>query len=83
MENPIQKFRQNFNAFEKPGTLPEKLKTLTSSKSHKVEYFLQKFCISFLRIDVYKRVFEIFIFCFYLELFLKIKKCLVSTHSQN
>ena len=37
MRNPIQKF-----VFEKPGILSEKLKTLSSSNYHRVEYFLLK-----------------------------------------
>ena len=36
MQNPIQKFRQSSNVFEKPGILSEKLKTLTSSNYHGV-----------------------------------------------
>ena len=39
MENPMKKFRQNSIVFEKPGTLSEKLKTLTSSNYHRVKYF--------------------------------------------
>ena len=31
MQNPIQKFRQSSVVFEKPGSLSENLKTLTSS----------------------------------------------------
>ena len=37
MENPKQKFRQNFIVFEKPGILSEKLKTLPSSNQYRVE----------------------------------------------
>ena len=40
MQNTMQKFRQSPTAFEKPGILPEKLRTLTSSNNHRVEYFL-------------------------------------------
>ena len=40
----MQKFRLSSSVFEKPGILSEKLKTLTSSNYHKVEYFLLKFC---------------------------------------
>ena len=43
MQNPMKKFRQNSIVFEKPGTLSEKLKTLTSSNYHRVKYFLLKF----------------------------------------
>ena len=37
MQNPTQKVRQSPNAFEKPGIMPEKLKTLTSSNYHRVQ----------------------------------------------
>ena len=59
MENPMKKFRQNSIVFEKPGTLSEKLKTLTSSNYHRVKYFLLKFCTRFLLTNVYERVFFI------------------------
>ena len=59
MQNPIQKFRQRFIVFEKPGSLFEKLKTLTSSK-----YFLLKFDTYFLFTNVYKRVLGIFFISF-------------------
>ena len=36
MQNPIQKFRQSSIVFEKPGILPEKLKTLMSSKYYRL-----------------------------------------------
>ena len=35
MQNPIQKTRQFFIVFEKPGMLSEKLKYLRSSKYHR------------------------------------------------
>ena len=43
MLNPIQKFRQSSIVFEKPGLLSEKLKTLTSSNYHTVQYFCWNF----------------------------------------
>ena len=43
MQNCIQKFRQSSIAFEKPGTLSENLKTLTSSNYPAVQYFLLNF----------------------------------------
>ena len=82
MENPKQKFRQSFIVFEKPGILSEKLKTLPSSNQYRVEYFLLRFCTHFLHINVYKGGVEIFFsFCLNLQLFAKINKELVSTHS--
>ena len=48
MQNPIQKFRRNSIVFEKPGILSEKLKTLTSSNYHRVQYFLLKLRTRFL-----------------------------------
>ena len=82
MENPKQKFRQSFIVFEKPGILSEKLKTLPSSNQYRVEYFLLRFCTHFLHINVYKGGVEIFFsFCLNLQLFTKINKELVSTHS--
>ena len=82
MQNTIQKFRQSFIVFDKPGILSGNLKTLTSSNYHTVQYFLLKLCTAFLLTNVYKRVCGVF-FLFYLdlELFAKIKKDLVSTHS--
>ena len=68
------KFRQSFIVFEKPAILSEKLKTLTSSNYHRVQYFLPKLRTRFLFTNVFKRVFEIFLFRFDLELFAKIKK---------
>ena len=54
--------------------LSEKLKTLTSSNYHRVQYFLLKLCTRFLLTNFYKRVFGIFLYCLDLELFAKIKK---------
>ena len=65
MQNVIQKFRQSSTVFEKPGILPEKLKTLTSSNYHRVDIFvefLHRF--PFLLTNVYKRVFGIFFILF-------------------
>ena len=81
MENPTQKFRQSSIVFKKPGILFENLKTLTNSNYPIVQYFLLKLRTRFLFTNVYKRVCEIFLFCLDLELFAKIKKDLVSTHS--
>ena len=66
--------------FDKPGLLFEKLKILTSSNYHRVQYFLLKLRTCFFLTNVYKRVFRIFSFCLDFQLFAKIKKDLVSTH---
>ena len=71
MQSLIQKFRRSSIVFEKPGILSENL----------MSYFLLKLCTRFLLNNVYKRVFGIFLFCLDLELFAKVKKDLVSTHS--
>ena len=81
MQNPIQNFRKSSIAFEKPGILSENLKTLTSSNYPIVQYFLLKFRTRLLLTNVYKSVWDFFLFCLDLELFAKIKKDLVSTHS--
>ena len=78
MQNPIQKFRQSSIVFGKPGILPENLKTLMSSNYPTIQYFLLN--VSFLSIST-KRCAASFLFCLDLELFAKIKKDLVSTHS--
>ena len=39
MHNPIQKLRQSSIVFEKPGILPENVKTLTSPNYPTVQYF--------------------------------------------
>ena len=39
MHNPIQKLRQSSIVFEKPGILPENVKSLTSSNYPTVQYF--------------------------------------------
>ena len=81
MQNPIPKLRQTFVISKKPGFFSEKLKTLTSSNYHKVQYFLLKLRARFLFTNVYKRMFGFF-FLFYLdvELLAKIKNDLFSTH---
>ena len=81
MQNTILKFRQSSIVFEKSGILSENLKTLTSSNYPTVQYFLLKLRTRFLLTNVYKRVCGIFLFYLDLELFAKIKKDLVSTHS--
>ena len=51
-------------AFEKPGFLFEKLKTLTSSNYHRVQYFLLKLLTRFLLTSVNKWLFRIFFIWF-------------------
>ena len=80
MQNNIHKFRQSSIVFEKPGTLSENLKTLTSSNYPTVQYFLLKLCTRFLLTSVYKRMYGIFLIYLDLELFAKIEKDLVSTN---
>ena len=81
MQNTIQKFRQSSIVFEKPDILPENLKILTSSNYPTVQYFLAKLRTRFLLIIVYEKVCRVFLFYLDLELFAKILKYLVSTHS--
>ena len=84
MQNPTQKFRQSSIVFEKPGILSENLKTLTSSNYPTVQYFLLKLRTRFLLVFyqcLQKNVWGFFLFYLDLELFAKIKKYLVSTHS--
>ena len=81
MQNPRQKFRQSSIVFEKLVILSKNLKTLTSSNYSAVQYFLLKLRTRFLLINVYKMVCGIFLFCLDVQLFAKIKKDLVSTHS--
>ena len=52
MQNLVQKFRQSSIALEKPGILPENLKTLTNSNYIKVQYFLLKLRTRFLPTNV-------------------------------
>ena len=81
MQNTLQKFRKISLVFEKPVILSENFKILTSSNYPTVQYFLLKLRTRFLLTNVYKRVCGIFLFYLDLELFAKIKKYLVSTHS--
>ena len=84
MQNAIQIFRQSSIVFEKPGILSENLKTLTSSNYPTVQYFLAEtshtistyHCLKNL-----KRVCGIFLSYLDFDLFAKIKKDMVSTHS--
>ena len=64
MQNVKQKFRQSSIVFEKPGILPENLKTLTSSNYPTVQYFLLQLCTRFLLTIVLKRVRGIFLILF-------------------
>ena len=77
----MQKFRQGSIVFKEPGILPKNLKTLTSPNYPTVQYFSLKLRTGFLLTNVYKRLCGIFLFYLDLELFAKIKKDLVSTHS--
>ena len=81
MQNTIQKFRQSSIVFKKPGILSENLKTLTSPNYATAQYFLIKLRTRFLLTNVYESMCGIFLFYLDLELFAKIKKDLVSTHS--
>ena len=74
MQNSLQKFRQSSIVFEKPGILSENLKTLTSTNSPTVQYFLLKLRKCFLLTNVYKKLCGIFLFDLDLELFEKVKK---------
>ena len=82
MQNLIQKFRQSSIVFDKPGILPENLKTLTSSNYHKQ---FKSFCWNFAQVSNLpmstKGCSGFFLFCLDLELIVKIKKDLVSTLS--
>ena len=80
MENPIQKFRQSPIVFGKPSILSENLKPFTSSNDSTVQCFLLKLRIGLLLSNVCKIVCGIFLFCLDLELFVKVKKDLVSTY---
>ena len=81
MQNTIQKLKQSSILFEKPGTLSKNLTILMNSNYPTVQYFLLKLRTHFLLTSVYKRVCGIFLFHLDLELFAKILKDLVSTHS--
>ena len=64
MQSTMQKFRQTSIVFEKPGTLSENLKILTSSNYATGQYFLLKRRTRFLLTNVYKRVCGIFFILF-------------------
>ena len=81
MQNPVQKFIQSSIVLQKLGILPENLKTLTSSNYPTVQYFLLKICTHLPLTNIYKECVGFFKFCLDLELFAKVKKDLVSTHS--
>ena len=81
MQNVIQKFRQSSIVFEKPGILSENLKTFTSSNYPTVQYFLLNFAHVFYLPLSTKGYVGFFLFYLDFELFAKIKKDLVSTHS--
>ena len=57
-------FRQSSIAFEKPGILSYKLKFLTSSNYHRVQYFFLKLRTCFLLTNVCKRMFGRFFILF-------------------
>ena len=78
MQNPIQKFREAL-LFSRNQVFCQKI--LTSFNYPTVQYFLQKLRTGLLLTNVYKRMCGIFLFCLDLELFAKIKKDLVSSHS--
>ena len=83
MQNSMQKFRQSYIVFEKPGYLCKKLKTLRSTSSHRVAEFFVTSCIYFAHISHLPMSTKgIFLFCLVPELFVKIKKDLVFTHSK-
>ena len=64
MQNVIQKFSQNSVVFEKPGSLPENLKPLTSCDYPIIQYFLLKPCTRLLLTNFYKSVCRIFFILF-------------------
>ena len=67
MQNSLQKFRQSPIVFEKPGILSENLKTLTSSNSPTVQYFLLKLRTRFLLTHLYSQVNSFFFFFFFFD----------------
>ena len=79
----MQKFRQSSTVFEKPGILSKKMKIWRAQTT----VGLSIFCWSFAHIpltNVYKMVSILITkFCLDLELFIKIKKDLVSTYLQK
>ena len=64
MQNTIQKFRQSSIVFEKPGILPENMKSLTSSNYPTVQYVLLKLRTRYLLANICKRVCWIFFISF-------------------
>ena len=75
MQNLIPKLKQRSIIFKKPGFLSENLKTLTSSNYHRVgaySYLLLNFCTLFLLNNVYKSMFNFFIFSLDLRLLMKL-----------
>ena len=83
MQNPKQKFRPSSTVFEKPAILSENWKLWRAPATIEFNNFVENLHTFFLLTNDYKRVFRIFLFCLDLELFAKIKKDLVSTHSQK
>ena len=82
MQNSIQKFRQSSIVFEKPGIFSENSKTLRSSNYPTVQYFFAETSHKFSTYHSLKKgVCGFFLFYLYLELFAKIKKDMVFTHS--
>ena len=81
MQNAIQIFRQSSIVFEKPGILSKNLKTLTSSNYPTVQYFFAETSHTFSTYQCLQKGVWDFLFYLDLELFEKVKKDLVSTHS--
>ena len=79
MQNAIQNFRQTSIVFEKPGILSENFDKLQLSYS---SIFFAETLLTFSTYHCLKKgVWNFFKFYLDLELFAKIKKYLVSTHS--
>ena len=81
MQNPIQTLRQSSFIFEKPDILSENLEILTSSRYPTVQYFFAETSHMFPTYQCLQKGVWDFLFYLVLELFAKIKKDLVSTHS--
>ena len=82
MRNTIQKFRQSSIVFEKPGILSDNLKTLMSFNYPTIQMFFDETSLTFSTYQcLQKGVWDFFLFYLDLELFAKIKKCLVSAHA--
>ena len=73
MKNPLQIFRQSSTIFEKTGILSEKVKILTNSNYHRVQYFLLRLRTRFLLPISTKGCLRFFQFHFDLELLVKVK----------